>query len=60
MKYFHVECSAPHGPSFEETVLADDAKAAKKLVAGHAKEKGLSPTHFTATEVPQPRVATAV
>ena len=52
MKTFRVECSNPHGPTFEETVQAEDPKAAKKLAAGHAKEKGMNPTHFTATEVP--------
>jgi len=60
MKSFHVECSAPHGPTFEETVQAEDQKAAKKLVQAHAKAQGMNPTHFTATEVPQPRVPAAV
>lgn len=54
-KSFHVECrefQAAKGPIFEETVEAIDAKAAKKLAAAHAKEKGLHPTAFIAVEVP--------
>lgn len=54
MKHFHVVCSAPHGPDFEETVQAEDQKAAKKLAAAHAKAQGMSPTHFTACEVDAP------
>jgi len=59
MKTFHVACESAHGPSYEETVRADDPKSAKKLVAARAKEKGLNPTHFTAIEVATPKQAGA-
>lgn len=53
MKTFHVECRTMGKPTFEETVEATDAKAAKKIAAAHAVENGFSPTAFTAVEVPQ-------
>lgn len=32
-------------------INADDPKAAKKIANEHAREKGLQPVHFEATEV---------
>ena len=51
MKTYHVQCDCVHGPSYEETVTAEDPKSAKKLVAARAKEQGLYPTAFKAVEI---------
>ena len=57
---FHVECfTNGSSPVFENTVWAEDAKEAKKLVAKEAMTKKIWAVHFTVKDLTENKVVEA-